>query len=68
MNLFYLPAILLFLVFVIYPFVDGIRISFTNWNGYSQSFKYIGFTNYLHFFQDKNILTRHSIIDLMKQI
>jgi len=57
LNLFYIPALILFCVFVIYPFADGIRISFTNWNGYSQHFKYVLFSNYIHMFQDKNILT-----------
>lgn len=56
-NLFYIPAIILFLIFVIYPFAQGIRISFTNWNGYSQNYKYIGLDNYLRFFTDKNVWT-----------
>lgn len=54
-NLFYIPAVILFLVFVIYPFIQGIRISFTNWNGYSQTMKFVGFHNYLRLFQDKNV-------------
>lgn len=56
-NLFYIPAIVLFCAFVIFPFVDGIRISFTNWNGYSQHYKYVFLSNYIHFFQDENIRT-----------
>lgn len=56
-NLFYLPAIILFLVFVIYPFIQGIRLSFTNWNGYSQSMKYVGIKNYSRLFQDANVRT-----------
>lgn len=56
-NLFYVPAILLFLVFVIYPFMQGIRLSFTNWNGYSQTMKYVGFKNYIRLFQDANVRT-----------
>lgn len=54
-NLFYIPAVALFLIFVIYPFVQGIRISFTNWNGYSQSMKYVGFNNYIRLFKDHNV-------------
>lgn len=53
-NLLYVPAILLFLVFVVYPFISGIRLSFTNWNGFSQSYDYIGFRNYTAMFQDSN--------------
>lgn len=56
-NLFYLPALILFAVFVIYPFMEGIRISFTNWNGYSQNYTYVGAKNYIQLFQDKNVRT-----------
>ncbi len=56
-NLFYIPAVILFLVFVIYPFVQGIRLSFTNWNGYSQTMKYVGFKNYARLLQDANVKT-----------
>ncbi len=54
-NLFYLPALILFALFVIYPFFKGIYLSFTNWNGYSRSFKIIGLKNYINLFQDKNV-------------
>lgn len=56
-NLFYIPAVVLFLVFVIYPFVQGIRLSFTNWNGYSQTMKYVRIKNYIRLFQDANVKT-----------
>lgn len=55
-NIFYVPAILLFLFFVIYPFIEGVRISFTNWNGYSQNYKYVGLDNYVKLFHDSKIL------------
>lgn len=56
-NLFYVPAIILFVVFVVYPFLQGIRLSFTNWNGYSQTMKYVGLKNYIRLFQDANVKT-----------
>ena len=56
-NLFYIPAVILFCVFVAYPLVKGIRISFTNWNGYSQHMKFVGLKNYRRLFTDKNVLT-----------
>ena len=56
-NIFYIPAILLFLFFVIYPFAEGIRISFTNWNGYSQKYTYVKFANYIKLIHDSNVLT-----------
>lgn len=56
-NIFYIPALILFGIFIVYPFLNGIRISFTNWNGYLPNYKYIGFQNYLHFFKDANVKT-----------
>lgn len=55
-NLFYIPALVLFAVFVFYPLFRGLRISFTNWNGYSQSVKNVGFANYIRMFSDKKLL------------
>ena len=62
-NILYVPAILLLLVFVIYPFFDGLRIAFTNWNGYSQSYRYIGFENFRRILTDVNI--RVSILNTL---
>lgn len=56
-DLMYVPALLLFAIFIVYPFIRGIQISFTNWNGYSQSFKWIGFDNYVELANDKNMVT-----------
>lgn len=56
LDLFYIPAIILFLLFVIYPFGKGIYLSLTNWNGYSRSMKFVGITNYINMFSDKNVL------------
>ena len=57
MNLFYIPALLLFLAFVVYPLCKGVFFSFTNWNGYSQKFSMVGAGNYRRFFTDPNVLT-----------
>lgn len=54
-NLFYIPALILFVVFVLYPLIRGVKISFTNWNGYSQSYKYVGFSNYLRMLKDEKL-------------
>ena len=56
MDLFYIPALLLILFFVLYPLLEAFRISFTQWNGYSQDYKYIGITNYLKMLKDSNFL------------
>lgn len=55
MNLFYFPAVILFVVFVIYPLGKGIFLSFTNWNGYSQTYKVVGIDNYIRMLTDKNV-------------
>lgn len=57
MNYFYIPALLIILVFVAYPFAEAFRISLTKWNGYSQNQVYIGFQNYAKIFTDENIRT-----------
>lgn len=56
MNLFYVPALVLFVVFVIYPLCKGIFLSFTNWNGYSQTYKMVGIDNYARMLTDKNVI------------
>ncbi|MCG8571815.1 MAG: sugar ABC transporter permease [Spirochaetes bacterium] len=56
MNLMYLPALFLFSVFVIYPFFMGLKISFTNWNGFSQKYNWVGLSNFIMMFTDKNML------------
>ncbi len=53
-NWMYVPAVVFFLVFILYPFIQGIYISFTDWNGYSQTKNFIGLQNYIRFFQDPN--------------
>ena len=64
MNVFYIPALLLILFFVLGPLIEAFRISFTQWNGYSQDYKYIGLKNYLKLFKDSNFLIafRNTII------
>lgn len=51
-NLLYVPALLLFAVFTVYPLISGIGLSFTNWNGYSTQRPFTGITNYLRLLQD----------------
>lgn len=57
MNLFYVPALLLFIVFVVFPLCKGVFFSFTNWNGYSQKYTMVGINNYTRLFTDPNVLT-----------
>jgi len=52
LNLMYIPALLLFSVFIYYPLVQGVRFSFTNWNGYSPEYSFVGLENYRYMFTD----------------
>jgi raffinose/stachyose/melibiose transport system permease protein len=56
-NLFYLPALVLVGVFTIIPLINGIAISFTNWNGYSAARQFVGAENYSRLFADPNFHT-----------
>jgi raffinose/stachyose/melibiose transport system permease protein len=51
-NLLYVPALLLFAVFTVYPLVSGVGLSFTNWDGYSADKAFVALQNYLQLFQD----------------
>ncbi|GGF30037.1 putative ABC transporter permease protein AmyD [Halobacillus andaensis] len=53
----YLPAVLFVTVFIVYPFMDGVRISFTDWNGFSQSFNFVGLEQYSRMFNDPTTWT-----------
>jgi len=41
----------IFLVVLVYPFSQGLYQTFTNWDGFKAT-KLVGFTNYIHAFQD----------------
>jgi len=48
----YLPALVAVCFFILYPFLNGIKISFTNWNGFSQTYDYVGFSQYTRMLKD----------------
>jgi raffinose/stachyose/melibiose transport system permease protein len=52
LNLMYIPALVLFSVFIYSPLVQGVKFSFTNWNGYSPKFSFVGLENYQYMFTD----------------
>lgn len=45
--LFVLPMAILYLIFFMYPLIQGIFISFTNWDGLSKVKRFIGLKNYI---------------------
>ena len=53
MNLFYIPAVALMALFVVYPFFRAILISFCKWNGYSENIRFVGLDNYIYMMTDR---------------
>lgn len=53
--LFMLPALILFIIIVVYPFAKGIRISFTDWDGFSPIYNYVGLDNFKRILKDPSI-------------
>ncbi|MGM7722799.1 carbohydrate ABC transporter permease [uncultured Metabacillus sp.] len=50
-----LPAVFLFAVFHTLPAIQGVYYSFTNWDGLSFTYDFVGFKNYINLFKDENI-------------
>lgn len=47
-----LPALLMLVVFIVFPLVNAIRLSLFKWNGYSQRMSFLGLGNYADIFTD----------------
>ncbi len=56
-NLMYVPALVLFAVFIIYPVLQGVSIAMTNWDGYSSRRAFVGLENFARVFSDPNFST-----------
>lgn len=48
------PALILTIIFMLVPLMQGLKLSFTDATATSIGGKYIGFDNYIYMFQDKN--------------
>ena len=44
---FLLPITVLLSVFMLYPIINSIIMSFTNWSGFNQQYEFIGLSNYV---------------------
>lgn len=55
--LFTLPAVLLYLYFIVYPLLNGLYYSLTDWNGIGRSYQFVGLANYYKIFHDKTSLS-----------
>src|SRR5215204_3090474 len=58
--LFISPALALYLVFMLYPFINTIYLSFTNWNGATVSKDFVGLSNYTKMVGDAAVLKAFS--------
>src|SRR5215218_4941026 len=54
--LFVAPALLIYLVFMIYPFLNTIYLSFTNWDGITANKDWVGLSNYVRVFGEETAL------------
>ncbi|MDA1477062.1 carbohydrate ABC transporter permease [Bacillus changyiensis] len=54
-----LPAVLLFAIFHTFPALQGVYYSFTNWDGISFAYDFVGLKNYMNLFKDANILNSY---------
>lgn len=61
---FVLPALIMFSIFVAYPFLQGIPMSFTNWDGMSPVRNVVGLKNYIQIFRDNNFVnaTKNTLV------
>lgn len=51
------PTTLVFFAVIIIPFLFGIYLTFTNWDGISKAYTFAGFNNYQSVFKDKEFCT-----------
>jgi raffinose/stachyose/melibiose transport system permease protein len=54
--LFLLPAVALFLIFVLYPIIQSIYYSLFNWKGFGPAVDYVGLENFKNILSDKAFL------------
>jgi raffinose/stachyose/melibiose transport system permease protein len=54
--LFIAPGLLIYLIFMIYPFLNTIYLSFTNWNGITANKDWVGLSNYARIFGEEAAL------------
>lgn len=55
LTLMAVPALVLFVIFVLVPIIMGLHISFTDWNGYSQKYSFVGLENYREMIHDESV-------------
>lgn len=51
--LYILPMFLFFGIFLLYPLINTVRLSFYEWNGFDPDMTFVGLQNYVEMFQDE---------------
>ncbi len=61
---FLAPALIIFIIFVVIPFLQGIPISFLKWDGMSEAKTFVGLSNYARIFRDTNVInaTKNTVL------
>lgn len=54
--MFAVPGFAMFCFAILIPFFMGVKIAFTDWNGISKTYKYVGFANFISIFKDQRII------------
>ena len=50
---FVIPALVLFVLFTVYPIINTFIMGFFSWNGYNPHKVFVGFTNFIQVFNDR---------------
>ncbi|WP_175578076.1 carbohydrate ABC transporter permease [Indiicoccus explosivorum] len=58
LYLFFIPGFLLYFIFFIYPTASALFYSFTDWDGLSENFRYVGFENYERAFTGDSVFAK----------
>ena len=56
--LFFIPGLILYSIFFLFPTVSALFYSFTNWDGFSDAFEFVGFHNYERAFTGDSIFRK----------
>jgi len=69
--MFLLPALLIYLVFAIYPFFGSIHLSLTDWNGVDTTKGWVGISNYVTAFSGDSVMLQalwHNLVWIIAEV
>lgn len=55
-TLFIFPALFFYLLIRVIPMVQGLYFSFTDWDGLSSTYNFVGMQNFIKLFQDESVI------------